>query len=205
MSGGSYNCTLNNGPTYNSGSGGSIVFNGTNQYVANSSLPNTLLGDPSFTISGWFKLNANFTNNSTWGFGGSSAGPDNINSYAIIQNEIAISLANTSVLGTGQLYDSSWKYIVWTKVSGVFNRTNIHIYINGIDYTGANLVNRFGNETTNPNITSNGFSIAKSNSSSNIGAQLAGIYCSNFQAYDRALSLAEIQQNYNTQKSRFNL
>jgi len=48
---GANNGTLTNGPTFNSGSGGSIVFDGTNDGVSTNF--NSALGD--FTICAWFK------------------------------------------------------------------------------------------------------------------------------------------------------
>ena len=48
MSGNSYNGTLTNGPTFNSGSGGSIVFDGSNDYVA-IPITNTVYSSLTFT------------------------------------------------------------------------------------------------------------------------------------------------------------
>ena len=207
ISGNRNNGVLTNGPTFNSANGGSIVFDGTNDYVGcGTDLPSSLTSNPNFTISGWFKLNSNFNNGATWAFGLVSGNPNNINSFCSVQNEISISLANVCIFGTGQFYDSTWKYVVWTKTSGVFSRNNISIYINGTTYTGGSLINRFGNETTTPNIlTGNSFAIGKSNSSSNSMTQLSSIFCSNFTCYSRALSSTEILQNYNATKGRFGL
>jgi len=49
------NGTLTNGPTFNTGSGGSIVFDGTNDRVQ---LPNALItGTGDFTVSAWVRRN----------------------------------------------------------------------------------------------------------------------------------------------------
>jgi hypothetical protein len=55
LSGNGNNGTLVNGPTYNSANGGSIVFDGTNQYVSTSYAPT--FND--FTVIAWFKSTSN--------------------------------------------------------------------------------------------------------------------------------------------------
>ena len=63
--------SLTNGPIFNTGSGGNIVFDGTNDYaVITDTTPSWLLGDPSFTVCGWFKRNGD------WNSGEGKADPD---------------------------------------------------------------------------------------------------------------------------------
>ena len=57
--------TLTNGPTFNSGSGGSIIFDGTNDYIT---LPNGLLsGTGDFTVNQWIKTDVTETGGTTFG------------------------------------------------------------------------------------------------------------------------------------------
>ena len=49
--------TLTNGPTYSSNNGGSIVYDGTNDYVDLGNYAN--LGSEPFSISAWFKYTSN--------------------------------------------------------------------------------------------------------------------------------------------------
>jgi hypothetical protein len=57
ISRGGNNGTLVNGPTFNSGSGGSIVFDGVNDYCTFSNLPTGFqAGITNYSISIWFKL-----------------------------------------------------------------------------------------------------------------------------------------------------
>ncbi len=61
---GSNNGTLTNGPTYNSDNGGSIVFDGTNDYVTISDDSDFTFGTGDLTVEAWFKpdLSATVTN-----------------------------------------------------------------------------------------------------------------------------------------------
>ena len=73
--------TLTNGPTFDSGNGGSIVFDGSDDYMSTTySTPTSLQGDPNFTVCGWFKRSGNWSNGATWGIGGDSVG-QGINSW----------------------------------------------------------------------------------------------------------------------------
>jgi len=56
LSGNGYNTTLTNSPTYNSSNGGSIVFNGTNQYAQTASISNYK------SICGWIYISTSFAN-----------------------------------------------------------------------------------------------------------------------------------------------
>jgi hypothetical protein len=64
MSGFSNNGTLVNGPTFNSANGGSIVFDGVNDYVdCNSTIVNL---NSSFTFASWVKTPLNLSSNSSF-------------------------------------------------------------------------------------------------------------------------------------------
>jgi hypothetical protein len=49
--------TLTNGPTFNSGSGGSIVFDGVDDYVTGSNSTNFAFGSGDFTVLTWAYFN----------------------------------------------------------------------------------------------------------------------------------------------------
>ena len=59
---GSNNGTLTNGPTYSSDDGGSIVFDGSNDYVQLSASSDLNFGTGNFTIEGWFNKGATTAN-----------------------------------------------------------------------------------------------------------------------------------------------
>lgn len=192
-------------PTYLTENNGSFDFNTTGQFAKTASLPTELIGNPEFSVSGWFRMNTlDVGSVGTWGFGVVSVGPNNINSFMTIANEITISLANTCVFGTNEYYSTTqYKHVTWVKRAGVFSRANIDIYINGVKKTGASLINRFGSETTNPNILSaNGIAISKTNADVN-NSQRANCRVADFYVYNRAITESENLENYNNTKSKF--
>lgn len=177
------NGTLVNGPTYNSSNGGSIVFDGTNDYIncGNSSVLN--LTD--ITISVWYKTTA--TGNQIL------VGKSYLTSYYLNVAPAANSFSlwtNGGFLGSGTittLGNGNWHNIVGT-MSGVDKK---------IYYDGA-LVN---SGTGTSNVDSNPLYIG----SSPVAANVFNGSIANVLLYSRALSTEEIQQNFNTSKTRFGL
>ena len=51
------NGTLTNGPAYSSANGGSIVFDGTNDFVTGSNSSDFAFGTGNFTVSYWMYIN----------------------------------------------------------------------------------------------------------------------------------------------------
>jgi hypothetical protein len=204
LSGNGNNGTLVNGPTFNSENGGNIVFDGTDDYtIVTSTTPPSLQGDPNFTVCGWFKKSGNWSNGATWGIGGDST-LQGINSFNFNNsNEISIDLWGRATLSTGETYSGTdWKFIVWCKTAGIFNPTNISIYVNLVKYTGNNFIILRSNYGT-PNINSNGIVLARAgvNTNNYYGKPII----SNLKIYNRVLTEQEITQNYNALKGRFGL
>jgi hypothetical protein len=194
--------SLINGPAFSNVNGGVITFDGSNDYCITTPTPPSLQGNPSFTVEGWFKRNSTKNTAATWGIGGENS-TQGINSYNTGTDLISIDLWGTSTYSTGQTYSlTDWKHITWTYNGGGFTTSNIIIYINTVPYTGANLtINRGGSGT--PNINANGIVLARAGALSNQYYYPANI--ANFKIYNRALPQAEVLQNYNATKQRFNL
>lgn len=196
--------SLINGPIFNTGSGGSIVFDGVNDYCIIPQTPVSLLGNPAFSVEGWFKRNGSYVGGATWGIGGNVI-LQGINSYNFpgSDNQISIDLWGTSTYTTRQTYSlTEWKHIVWTYNGGGFTTSNIVIYINTIPYTGANLtISRGGSGT--PNINSSGIVLARA--SALISSYYSPCTIANFKIYNKVLTSNEVLQNYNAQKTRFGL
>jgi hypothetical protein len=194
--------TLTNGPTFNSGNGGSIVFDGSNDFVNLGNILNFERID-SFTFSTWVKVNdvstprpfiSKTSNTSLVGyfFGANT------------DNSIIFILRNT--INTNQLFISTssfsftniWKNFTVT-YDGSSNPSGVSIYVNSI--LQSNII------TTN-NLTST----IVNNDNLNIGARTSTGGLSYFfgnisqtSIYNRALSASEVLQNYNATKSRFGL
>ena len=194
------NGTLTNGPTFNSANSGSISFDGVDDY-ATANYPSSFLGNPSFSIGGWFKRSGTWNSGATWGIGN---GGTNINTYNwSYDNTIGIDLYGNTTFNTFQTYSlTEWKYIIWTYNGSTFTTSNVIIYINGTPYTGNNLtvIRESGNI---PNVV--GSSLALGRVSSNENQYYGKPVIGNFQMYNRVLSQSEITQNFNAQKGRFGL
>jgi hypothetical protein len=201
ISSGGNNGTLVNGPTFNSANSGSISFDGSDDY-ATANLPSSFLGNPVFSIGGWFKRSGTWAGGATWGIGN---GGTNINSYNwSFDNTIGLDLYGNTTFNTYETYSlTEWKYIVWTYNGSTFTNTNVIIYINGVPYTGNNLSVIRGNTGSIPNVV--GSSLALGRVSSNENQYYGKPVIGNFQMYNRVLSQSEITQNFNAQKSRFGL
>lgn len=181
------NGTLTNGPTFSSSDGGSIVFDGSNDYVTlTSNVVNT-----TYSVDMWYKMG---TNDNSYGYFISSGN----NGLAI--NEGATASGQT--FGTIYYYNSSTSNILtnipsttaWNHIVAIFSSSlnNIKIYGNGVLLSNTTVT---GISTTITNIgryiTGNG-NFLKGNLAS-------------FKVYNRVLSETEITQNYNVTKTRFGL
>jgi hypothetical protein len=188
------NGTLTNGPTFNSGNGGSIVFDGTNDYVqtATNSIPN----NSSFSLACYFNittLNSAFRplvdgGNLGSGTAGYTLAIDNTNRLFIAVNAGYISI-NTS------LSTNTWYYIVGTALAG--SPYTLSIYVNGI------LATPFASANTNT-LTNNALYNRLGTSITGTPIRFPGRIAST-QIYNRALTAQEVLQNYNATKSRYNL
>ena len=194
--------TLTNGPTY---SGGSLVFDGTNDYVKAPFSSNYNFGSGNFTVSAWINMTVLPSNNwssfVTHGVSGSaqrwvfyydtrtsqsSPGLRFTSVNASNAANIDISVGSTSGWSAGV-----WYYVTITRVGNVFT-----LYRNGV---------QVGNTVTDADaiidVTSNGLYLGMENTG--VDAPLNG-KISLVQIYKgKGLSSSEILQNYNATKSRY--
>jgi hypothetical protein len=181
LSGRGNNGTLTNGPTYSSSNGGSIVFDGTNDYVS-SSLSSSL--GTQFSISFWFKKNNNNVGNP-------------INFQGSPSFELLVDQTNRINIydGADHFYNFTTTIGAWYNMTVVKNATNFLLYVNNISSPVLNFASSYNNTNTN-------FIIGKhpSVSSNYINGNIAQV-----SIYNRALTALEIQQNYIATKSRYGL
>ena len=190
LSRGGNNGNLVNGPTFNSGNGGSILFDGVDDYVSNTFKALDIIGDSNpFSISAFFKTNITtqqlliccpdfprfyievFNRSGTlvnhWGIGG-------------VNN----SLTSTAIIDINQIYN----YVV------TYDGNVAKGYLNGI----LKDTDTIGSQSYN----TNSLQIGKFTNASPF--LLSGsIYTT--QIYNKALSSQEVLQNYNATKTRFGL
>ena len=200
---GDSNCALVNGPTFDSGNGGSIILDGSDDYVLRSTTPTELQGDPSLTISMWVKRLANEGNyTGIWGIGGNATN-QGINSWWYLNtNEITIDTWSRATFTSGQTYPlNEWVFVTWQKTAGAMTRANCTIWKNTTSYTGNDLT-VLRAESTAPNINNGGISLGTIHS--NYSTKVNFAYATTL-IYDRVLTSEEVIQNYNATKGRFGL
>lgn len=205
--------SLVNGPTYSSSNNGSIVFDGTNDYVAtNDSVGN--FGNSNFTIYLAFKTTTN-TNPAT--FIAKSIGDNPTTDYGWLVNQASVGSLGFAVAtvngawgtagsysiktNTGNLNDGNWK-----SVAIVVDRSqaDVSIYINGATvgltaYVGKASLTTLGN-VTNTRVLNIASESDVATSPFHIAASISLV-----QLYNRALSAKEVRQNYNATKGRYGL
>lgn len=191
LSGNSNNSTLTNGPTYDTAVSGNIVFDGIDDqcpfYAPNLGTTTTVemwtkcisLGGKMFF--GWLYYDV-WTQGDTIGYN--------------TGNSDIFGMSNSLVSSLGIV--GNWKHLVFEMRSDV-PYTNNKIYVNSINQS---LSQQYSSENSGTRNFNNG--------NGTICGWLGGGYYMNqqvstFRVYNRALTQAEITQNYNAQKGRFGL
>jgi hypothetical protein len=175
------NGTLTNGPTFNSGNGGSIVFDGSNDYVSCGNI----MPSSAYTKIVFFKI-SNLANSNNLISGGSSGThyfyPASGN-YLKTGHFQGAELTSNTPISANTWYQGAVTFSTSSGFSMYQNGVNVGTDPSTSTFTGGNVV-YLGCYDTSYVL------------SGNIALALI---------YNRALSASEILQNYNAQKSRFNL
>jgi hypothetical protein len=172
-----------NGVGFNSGNLGSLSFDGVNDYVR-ITLPSTTSYN-TFSYGAWIYAT------STNGYR-TIIDQDNDNWLFVVFDGILISFNPTITTGY-TINTNQWYYVNMTHIDG----GPILFYVNGsLVYTSSN------NSTQH---TTSYFGIGAGISSPTVADEFWSGNIAQVSIYNRALSAAEIQQNYNALKGRFNL
>jgi hypothetical protein len=137
ISGNGYNGTLINGPTYSSGNGGSIVFDGTNDYIGGTGLDNastSINGASAITLSFWLKRASTGTFQVFIGFFNTSASHKFYVGFSAANNiEMIARSANEASPGTATTTNTFTSTTAWYHVTAVitYASNSILIYVNG--------------------------------------------------------------------------
>ena len=203
MSGNGNNGTLTNGPTFNSANGGSIVFDGVDDYV-NCGIGSLLNITSSVTLICWIKLNGNPSVIGNPNVIDKWDWPNNLRVYSLGTEEGKFS---TSISRDGSFGN---RLFVTESISPSLNQFYFLVSTyNGQTlslYKNATLISTASYMTTYPifNAPTTETWVGRSRDAGQGGRWIsANTY--NLQIHNRALSASEILQNYNAQKSRFNL
>jgi hypothetical protein len=178
LSGNGNNGTLTNGPTYSSANFGSLVFDGLDDYV-NCGTPSISVGK--ITVNAWVKINAGSIN-------------QHVVDSASNAWHLAILFDNRPYFWNGSVYHQASPILTvgqWYMLTGV-QGTTLDIYINGV--LGQSIA-------TDVSVTTNTVNLGRYQGG---GRQLNG-NIAQASIYNRALTAAEIQQNFNATKGRFGL
>jgi len=189
------NGTLTNGPTFDSANGGSISFDGVNDYVDftdNFTLTNNI------TVSSWVKAYTTtqttivgkykyIGNDRSWYIGTYTNGSS-------LQVVLSSNGSNFNRYICGNINDGNWHHVSFSFSSGL-----VKMYIDSIPQTvtqiGSNTITTLHDYTD---------SIEVGSVANGIGNFFDG-NISNVKIYNKVLTDSEIQQNYNALKTRFGL
>ena len=193
------NGTLTNGPTYDSVNGGSIVFDGTNDYI----------DCPSITVGSSYSIECFFNSSSVVSY--RNVYDMNYTTYAGISGNVGPRFEQFSdgtanwvwsgVTNANDPYNyttafplsaNTWYHTVFTMNGGIVNT-----YVNG-NIQNSNISSPNGYVTTfgDPNL-GRGFVLA--------GDRYFSGKISNTKIYNKALSAAEVSQNFNALRGRFSI
>ncbi len=182
------NGTLVNGPTFNSANGGSIVFDGVNDYV---NIPDSaaLRLNGNFTISLWHR---GITKTNTFPgplFKGNSGagGLGYILFYTSVSNGEMWFKRENQQFPLSSAVNTFWSHITFT-----YDGTNIRGYLNGsYNYLS-------GTVTFSTNTDTTSLQLGRAD-------QFGNATIANLSMYNKSLTQEEILQNYNATKGRFGL
>ena len=177
---------LINGITYDSALRGSLVLNGTNQYVSFSATTGIPLGNSNYTISTWFNPSTTSGDRGLVGWGNFGT-PNQVNALKITSSGLVNYWWANDLQANYSFTTGNWYNAVAT-----FDGTTRSIYVNS---------SLIGSDTpVGHNVPySTNLEIGVTN-----GIEFFGGNMGEVQIFDRALSSTEITQNYNALLPRYN-
>jgi hypothetical protein len=185
--------TLTNGPTYNSVNGGSIVFDGTDDYVNFPGTASGILdfGTGNFSLCCWIKPGSGISGDGIINkrSGGRGYRLDIYSSLGI--RMLVVGDAGGVVVTANQIYNvGTWYYVV-----GVAENNTLKLYINSTLQTQTA---SYSGTLSNSGVLEIGRMDANNDLSLDASVAQASIY-------NRALSAAEVSQNFNALRSRYGI
>lgn len=195
LSGNSNTGTLTNGPTYSSANGGSIVFDGTNDYV---NIPNSasLNITSSISFGGWFYPTYTSTYQTLVVKSSGSTRQYGVWFTQSNTSQVYVALVGTNHGEVNITLSSPWTVNAWNNLMVVYNTStsSLIVYLNGVSVASKSC-------TGNISSTSHAVTIGWHPSET---YQLQG-RSSQAVIYNRAISASEVTQNYNALKGRYGL
>ena len=204
LSGLNNNGTLTNGPIFNSANGGSIVFDGVDDYIGLGT-PSSLNILSNITINSWVKVTSFPTVNNVSTI--YEKGYDNTNDQTYLRfansaGSIFLDVgtykgSNNTNYRTVYTVGSTISLESWYNIVGQHDGANWNLYLNG------SLISQTL-ESQGPLVSTSPISIGAAYISTGYARFLNGKIAI-VQVYNRALSAQQVLQNYNATKTRFGL
>ena len=182
------NGTLTNGPVFNTGSGGNVVLDGSNDFVTFGNVAALNFTTP-FSIGCWFRANTTQPSPDSAIIGNINGTP--YSGYMLWYNSSTVDFYYNS----GVRANSATTIVanIWYHVMGIWTGAAAQIYLNGV-------LNVSTAQATGPTIGSPVFTVGQYQASRNFAGSVS--ICT---AYNKALSATEVLQNFNATRARFGI
>lgn len=191
-------CTLYNSPAFSNDNLGYFTFSSASSNYVEDATPTGLLGDVAATLACWvYPTSTNNSYEAVINYGGNATAGDGI---AINLNtptkawSMAFNGGNDMSTASNSYTVNAWNYLVATKTPGAANTTT-KLYVNGVEVSIAS------STSVTPNVVSRVIRVGRWLLDAN-PLYLNG-RVSNASIYNRALSAAEVFQNFNAMRGRF--
>ena len=188
LSGTNNNGTLVNGPTFSNTNNGILTFNGSTNYVSG----NVNIASSPFTIICWVYPNVTPSANIYFSVGSITGTRNAIHLRLVNDTSFLFGMYDDDLSVTVSSVTNKWNYFAVTLTSGFVQSA----YQNGILVGNPRTAGGYFTGNTIYNI---GRWVVSG------GVQYINANVANTQIHNRALSASEVLQNYNAQKSRYNL
>ena len=195
LTGNGYNGTLINGPTYDSNNSGSIVTDGSNDYVLFGPLPYVGSSTTNLTWELW--VNPSDSDGNIMSMSNSNPqGGWNMPPIAASGSKFIAKKWNNNILYSDNTYSQgTWYHVVLT---WDYNNNTQSLYVNGVLNDSQSGINYSASGSNNY------IFLGDDNPGANNTGMFGGKY-GEFRIYNKSLSSTEVLNNYNATKSRYGL
>ena len=196
LSGKGNNGTLTGGPTFDNGNGGSIVFDGTNDYVQSGTSSDLIIGTQDYTMSLWFKYDSAksemvLMDNRTAGSDGTTFTLIQVGDFMRV-NVWEDNISDFSFESSTNLSPNTWYNITYTRISN-----SASMYINGVQ-DGSSW-------TQNYNYSGGNQLTLGWNYSTQTGKSIDGMIPYVLFYVNKGLTSTEVKQNFNALRGRYGI
>ena len=195
LTGNGYNGTLINGPTYDSNDSGSIVTDGSNDYVLFGPLPYVGTSSSNLTWELW--VNPSDSDGNVMSMSNSNPqGGWNMPPIAASDSKFIAKKWNNRILYADDTYSQgTWYHVVLT---WDYNNRTQSLYVNGVLNDSQSGINYGASGSDNY------IFLGDDNPGANNTGMFGGKYGA-FRVYNKALSVSEILTNFNSTKNKYGL